>query len=472
MSLGAAIAGSAFLIYSIFNQLSFLETTVVPEVYLRRTALALGAFFFCLLGGWRGARLGGGAVFSGVASVMVLFVSVISGSAVTGWFLVQYAAFCFFLYRMDQYYENQIAAHQVDSEKYHNEKNDLENSYKLKGEAISIFFEKYSTYYNLRKLAEELATTLSVTELSKMVVQKTSDFIPRGDSGIISLVDKSGEKLSILASKQIKPRARISAKEGDVFDLWAVRNRKRLIVSDSHQDFRFDLKETMRNESVRSLILAPLLHEGEVIGTLRMNSRDAGSFSNDDLRLLDAIGALAYSAVSNAMLYEKTEELAIRDSLTGMFLRRYFFDRLKGEHRRALLTGRPLSVLMCDIDLFKECNDRFGHGVGDMMLVRFAKILSEGFETGVVARYGGEEFSVLLPETSKEEAAKMAERLRDRVENNDFSIRRERIRMTVSVGVANFPDDSLDMQSLVQKSDEALYQAKRTGRNRVCLSGA
>lgn len=386
------------------------------------------------------------------------------------WFAAAYGILCYLLHRTDENFNNQIAGLGVDREKFQNERNDLEVSYKIKGEGISILFEKYSTYYNLRKLAEELATTMLVSELGRMVVERTADFIPRGNAALLSLADPEGRNLSVVASKRSRTEAGVSSKQGDLFDQWSIKNRKRFIVADSHQDFRFDVTETTRQLDIRSLIMAPILHEGRVIGTLRVNSSEANTFSNDDLRLLDAIAALSSSAISNAMLYEKTEQLAIKDSLTGLYVRRYFFERLKQEHGRALLTQRPLSVLMCDIDHFKDFNDRFGHGGGDLMLTRFAHILRTLCENNVAARYGGEEFSVLLPETSSAEALALAEKIRVCVEQEPFQIRREEVRMSVSIGTATIPQDTLDAETLIQKADEALYKAKRSGRNRVCSS--
>ncbi|HXV28008.1 MAG TPA: sensor domain-containing diguanylate cyclase, partial [bacterium] len=336
----------------------------------------------------------------------------------------------------------------------------------------SILFEKYSTYYHLRKLAEELTTSLSVGQLSQMVVDKTTEFIPRGDISLMTIAHPDGKHLSVVASRSRDSQAKYMHKHGDHFDYWVIRNRKRLIVSDTHQDFRFDVTETVRQQEIRCLVSVPLYQEGRVIGTLRINSPSREAFSNDDLRLLDAISVLASSALSNAMLYEQTEELAIRDSLTGLYVRRYFYDRLKEEHRRALLTHRSLSLLMCDLDHFKGCNDRFGHQAGDLVLVRVAEILNENTENAIVARYGGEEFAILLTETSKEDATLLGEKIRAAVENATFFIRREKIKMTLSIGVANLPEDTLDIENLVQKADQALYQAKRKGRNRVCLNAA
>jgi diguanylate cyclase (GGDEF)-like protein len=475
ISFAASILFSLLLTALIVRYLSGLKNTVTPEIYLIRTAAALTGFFFPILGGWISFSLAGGAVFAFFASVMVFFVMSVSSSSVFVWFLMEYAAVCYILHRMDRYYEDQSAGIQVDREKYQNEKNDLGVAHKLKGEGISILFEKYSTYYNLRKLAEELATSLAVSQLADIIVKSCFDFINRGDLTLLNLADADGQHFSAVAFRQ-SPRAgtqkNVVRSQGDLFDFWVVKNQRRLIVSNAQQDFRFDVKEAARLEDIRSLIIAPLVHERRAIGTLRVNSAKPEAFSNDDLRLLDTITVLASSALSNAMLFEQTEELAIKDSLTGLFVRRYFFDRLKEEHRRALLTQRPLSLLMCDLDHFKDCNDRYGHGAGDLMLIQFAQILRKTAENAIVSRYGGEEFSVLIPEASKEEAAKLAEEIRMKVEQYPFMIRRERILMTVSIGVANLPVDTLDVESLIQKADQALYQAKREGRNRVCSSAS
>lgn len=469
ISLGCAILVSAFLTYLIIYSLSALRTTAAPEIHLIRTALALCGFLFPILAGWISFRVIGGAVFALFASVMVFFVGGVTSSSVFIWFLLQYAGLYYILFRLDQGFENQMAGISVDREKYQNEKNDLEVAHKAKGEGISILFEKYSTYYNLRKLAEELATSLSVAQLSQMIVNHTAELIGRGDMSILSLTDAEGLRLSVLASKVInKQSENRQAFAGDIFDSWVMKNQRRLIITHAHQDFRFDVKEAARHEELKSLIIAPLLHERKIMGILRAQSAQPEVFSNDDLRLLDTIAALASSALSNAMLFEQTEELAIKDSLTGLFIRRYFYERLKEEHRRALMTHRPLSLLMCDLDFFKACNDKYGHGVGDLMLIQFSNILKQLGTNAIVARYGGEEFSLLLPEVPKAEAMIFAEKIRKTVEENNFVVRRERLAMTVSIGVASMPEDTLEMENLIQKADESLYAAKRSGRNKVC----
>src|SRR3990167_8238238 len=157
----------------------------------------------------------------------------------------------------------------------------MEVSYKSKGAGVSIFFEKYSTYYNLRKLAEELAGTLSLTQAAQIVIDKTTEFIPRGHMALIMICDKDSQKFTPLTHKAIKHSQSKFPHEGDPFDQWAMRNRKRIIINDTYEDFRFDVREAVKTDNIRSLILAPLLQEGRVIGTLRINSQESHSFTND-----------------------------------------------------------------------------------------------------------------------------------------------------------------------------------------------
>ena len=464
--------GTVFLLtYLLVYSLVQLKNTEVPETHLQRIALLLTAFSVPLFTTWWRYKWVGVNLLGWVFLMpLVFFVVSITKVPVFLWVFLVYGLVLVALYRTEQFFENQIAMVGIEQEKCEDETNNLAVAFKAKGEGISTFFEKYSTYYNLRKLAEELTVSLSWADLAQKAVDRAMDFIPRGDFAKVAFAHGEERKLPIVARRRLRPVGNWSAKQGDLFDFWCIKNRKRLIVMDTQEDFRFVLSDNEKKDNVRSLIVAPLFHEGRVAGTLAIHATRPNVFSHDDLRLLDAIATLASSAISNAMLYEKTEELAIKDSLTGLFVRRYFFERLKEEHRRALLNQKNLSFLMCDLDHFKECNDQYGHQGGDLMLVQFAEILRQCLKGSLLARYGGEEFAILLPETTKVEALKVAEQIRKAVEKSSFNIRREAVNMTVSIGVANLPDDTLDAENLVQKADQALYRAKREGRNRVCAA--
>lgn len=170
-------------------------------------------------------------------------------------------------------------------------------------------------------------------------------------------------------------------------------------------------------------------------------------------------------------LYEEVEKLSIIDGLTGTYLRRYLTERLKEEVDRARRLKLTFSVSMVDIDHFKRCNDRYGHLVGDAVLKEIAERLKASVrEVDMVARYGGEEFCIILPETTKEQALIVGERLRKSVEFKEVKAFDEKVKTTVSAGIATYPEDGEDAASLVEVADTALYKAKRKGRNRVCVT--
>lgn len=164
----------------------------------------------------------------------------------------------------------------------------------------------------------------------------------------------------------------------------------------------------------------------------------------------------------------RLERMAVTDGLTGLFNHRRFQEALHSELLRCARHKRPLAVLMLDVDFFKKVNDSMGHPAGDELLRRLAEVLSADLrQTDMVSRYGGEEFAALLPETTKAEALQVAERMREAVEGklNEGNAWTQRI--TVSVGVATFPEDGKTAEEVLEAADQALYVAKRQGRNRV-----
>ncbi|MDQ3368775.1 MAG: diguanylate cyclase [Myxococcota bacterium] len=183
-----------------------------------------------------------------------------------------------------------------------------------------------------------------------------------------------------------------------------------------------------------------------------------------------------------AKIHERTHELAeansrlaqlaVTDGLTNLYNHRHFHERLTLEVERSQRSGLPLSLLMLDVDHFKRFNDTFGHPAGDEVLRQLARVLADTRRANdVVARYGGEEFAVILVDTAKFTAAKVAERVRERIYAHDFSEAAPHVgKLSVSIGVATFPEDSGDAEALVRAADTALYAAKHAGRNRVVLA--
>ena len=172
---------------------------------------------------------------------------------------------------------------------------------------------------------------------------------------------------------------------------------------------------------------------------------------------------------------ETLKNLASRDGLTGLYNHRYFQEYLIYELYRSSQNGDTFSLLFLDLDYFKQYNDKNGHLEGDQLLQSFAGILKKSIQrTSVVARYGGEEFVLLLPSTSKTSASRVAEKIRRQVEDYPFKGRETQPqgKVTISIGIASYPDDGTDRASLIQCADGAMYRAKKSGRNKVCLSSS
>lgn len=222
-------------------------------------------------------------------------------------------------------------------------------------------------------------------------------------------------------------------------------------------------KTTAGSSGIESFVAIPLLSEKRIAGILAVTD-----LPKEDLERF-AILALQFALeMKKVLLYETVEELAITDGLTGLYVRRYFFDRLKEEANRSKRHRFHMSFLMADIDDFKKCNDTYGHLVGDAVLKEIARIMKENVrEIDLVARYGGEEFAIALPETGREGARFAGERIRKKIEENMFKAYDERLKITVSIGTAVYPDDSAEVKDLIEKADAALYKAKRSGKNIV-----
>lgn len=183
----------------------------------------------------------------------------------------------------------------------------------------------------------------------------------------------------------------------------------------------------------------------------------------------DTLRKLLELCIERINLYDKFQQLSIYDSLTETYNRRYFVMRFVEEFERAKNFSLKLSALMIDVDNFKKINDTYGHLVGDAVLKEIAKIIKENIrEIDSLARFGGEEFSVVLPETDKMAAIVVAERIRSKVSEHIIKAFDETLNVTISVGVGNFPQNTLYSDVLMETADKALYQAKISGRNKVC----
>jgi len=387
--------------------------------------------------------------------------------------LFLYVLFYFFmaavLFFFDTRKKKSIITTQLATGQQEENRNNLSQSIDDASSALESYFSRYANDFTLREVANRFSTTLSLKKIDLLIVEQTLSVIRKGDVCLLYLADVHENMLSLRASKTASKGLKVKSKIGSIFDRWVLKTRQPLIVNDCTKDFRFDADQKHVVDYERSLIGAPLLHDGKVIGTLRLNSHEAECFTTDDLRLLNILAILASSAIGNALLFQRTEELAIRDSLTNLYVHRYFKERLQDEHRRSLISNASLSLLMCDLDHFKQYNDKYGHAAGDMVLQGITNIFISVLGKEVfVARYGGEEFAIILPNIDKVNAMEIAEEVRRSVEETSIDIRGVQTSVTLSIGVSSFPEDTLAYEELIINADRRLYDAKRKGRNQVC----
>lgn len=237
----------------------------------------------------------------------------------------------------------------------------------------------------------------------------------------------------------------------------------------------------------QSAALLPLKRGNEIIGIQLLLSKDKNHYSkNDGTTFLDKLAAMTAISIENCINRQRILELGYQDGLTNAYNRRYFDERLKHEIDRCVRKKTDLAFLFIDIDFFKKVNDTYGHQAGDAVLVKLVSLMRDQVRSSdIVARYGGEEFAIILPETGLHIANEVAERIRNRVENQKLTFNNNTLNITVSIGLAslsqikyqtgtnvkgqsNKTPDNLD-QLLLRKADEALYQAKQTGRNQVVI---
>jgi diguanylate cyclase (GGDEF)-like protein len=218
-------------------------------------------------------------------------------------------------------------------------------------------------------------------------------------------------------------------------------------------------------------VCLPLVSFGEDIGLLVCATNRDKAFLANDIQALESVADILATATQNARYVDRVRQLAYRDGLTGVFNRRYFDSRLVDEITRAARYGGSCSVLMLDLDHFKKINDDLGHLLGDDVLRAVSTVFTRCLrKVDVVCRYGGEEFTIILPATGGGKAAAVAEQIRANVA--DFQFEGVAQPVTISIGVATFSANGLTGGEIVGAADAALYKAKQSGRNRVCVAPA
>ncbi|PIQ23853.1 hypothetical protein COW36_13525 [bacterium (Candidatus Blackallbacteria) CG17_big_fil_post_rev_8_21_14_2_50_48_46] len=293
----------------------------------------------------------------------------------------------------------------------------------------------------------------------------------QAQQGSIMLVDRDSGQLLLKVvydpRRDLHPvnvHERISFSIGEGIAGYVAQTGEAILCNDPHQDPRFKPYHFQEmDQRLANLLCLPLQVEETILGVISLDNK-AGGFQAEDLIQLQDIAKQVAIAIKNAELYE----LSITDGLTGLYIRRYFQDMLEQELKRSLRFQMQTALILFDIDYFKRFNDTYGHQAGDAVLRRVASLVGHSIRDGVdtAARYGGEEFAIIMPDTDLQGAWQVAERLRQSIEAAHFEYEGQSLKVTISLGCAEFPLQADSRESLIEKADIALYASKHGGRNR------
>jgi diguanylate cyclase (GGDEF)-like protein len=323
----------------------------------------------------------------------------------------------------------------------------------------------------LHRGSSSLTTSLKTEDIARRITEAAHDIAPLS----IALFTPKSEQFELLSEIGFREEFELTEK---IFDFG--NTRIGIVGSGTEPHYLSDLKVEMKDERIPvfpfkanddgSVFILPLSYKKKLHGMLVLYSQKRNALSSSQIELLELLGNQASSSLANAKLHEKIEKMAITDGLTGLFNHRSFQEKLSEEFNRMQRFANPLSFLLIDIDFFKKINDAHGHPAGDEVLRGVAGVIRETIRNvDIPARYGGEEFAVILPGANHEGAQKMAERLRNTIAKQEFPFEGKGMRVTVSIGAATSPHDTGNRDELIEKADQALYHAKRNGRDR-CVS--
>lgn len=320
-----------------------------------------------------------------------------------------------------------------------------------------------STLYEVGKA---ISSELDFRKLQNMILEIVVKVI-KAEKGSLMLLDDAEKQLTIGVavglSEEVARDTRLEI--GESVAGWAVKTRQPLFVRNVETDATF---QSIKKRNIRTgtLMCVPMLAKDKLLGALNVSRSEPDSFSEKDFELFVNLANQAAIAIDNARLYR----YAVTDEMTRLYNHRYFQQRLDEELQRADRYENHVSLIILDVDHFKKFNDTYGHPEGDRVLKTVARIIEKNVrEIDIPARYGGEEFVVICPEKNIEGSLTPAERIRAAIEGFDFRINGERVMLTVSLGVACYPDLAVSKSDLIQKADFALYYSKEHGRNCATL---
>ncbi len=330
----------------------------------------------------------------------------------------------------------------------------------------------------IAKIGRELTTLKSDEAVLDEVYQNVSSMMDVANLGVGRLEeDAISYKTFFLEDSTIVTTIVTPLKEKNSLAVWCIDNTKEIVIGDLNQEYSKYVPGIRRwvyegsSKHIQSVIYIPLLHRGKTIGILSVQSYEKNAYTQEDIETIRIISSYVAIGLVNAKQSEALRQLSIRDNLTGLLNRRGFsegYDKLLKADNEAYSS---VAMIMLDLDFFKAINDAHGHLAGDQVLSSIGRELSNIYsDVGqVLARLGGEEFALLVIDESIDIVEALSEDIRCTIENMCILYGDKSLSLTTSVGVAYYEDTMPELEELYQLSDDALYKAKKTGRNQVVL---
>ncbi len=315
-----------------------------------------------------------------------------------------------------------------------------------------------------------ISSSLNKNEILKRVLKQTKDLMNCKKSSIL-LVDPVENKLKfevLTEETEMRHLKHILLDIGEGIAGKAWETGQSVLIEDVKKDKRFsDKADKKSNEITKSIIASPIVIKGDIIGVMEaINKLDDTNFDHFDLEIFEKLALHAAIAIENAELYMA----GICDKMTNLYNHEFFIDQLEKELQRANRYNHSLSIIIFDIDHFKNINDTYGHQFGDQVIIKIASLIKNSCrkDLDLASRYGGEEFTLILPETGKENAILLAERIRQKIKQLSIPFKGKDIGVTISSGVSSNEDDKPDnREELIIMADSALYHSKNNGRDKV-----
>src|SRR3990167_6919428 len=326
------------------------------------------------------------------------------------------------------------------------------------------------------EVGKALTSTLDLNQVLQTIMEKISSFFRPDTWSLLLVNEETGElyfEIAIGEAAESLKGMRLKAGEGIAG--WVVEHGKPLIVPNVAEDERFAPRlDEMTKVETRSVVCVPVKGRDRILGVIELINYIAElKLDEDDLFRLQALADYAAIAIENARYVQRIHELTITDDCTKLYNSRYLHAVLDAEVYRSSRYHYEFSLIFVDIDYFKRVNDRYGHMAGSKLLAELGQMIKNHLRLIDFAfRYGGDEFVILLPQTPKRSAINVARRLLQLVGRNTFlSEEGLNLKITVSLGVASFPEDAANKEQMIRLADEAMYLVKRNERNAIAVAG-